>query len=124
MVTFNEYLKGILVKVIESYTTLSSLDDKPGELNIIKIELLKIKGFLHVIANKIDATKYHTLNIERLQIKANSYLKSYYFEKEIENVSSLYANDPNRIKNLRLMIIESLNDKKMIEDITELVNKI
>lgn len=124
MVTHNEYLKGILDKVIESYSILSNLSDKQGDLEIILIELLKIKGFLQVITNKLDDTKYHSIDIKKLQKKTKLYLESYYFEKEIETVASTYANDSNRIKNLRLLIIESLNDKKMIDDITELLVKL
>ena len=120
MVTYNEYLKGVLGKVIKSHAVLSGLGDVPGDLDVIKLELLKIKGFLQVIANKLDAAKYPSADIERLQAKSASYLESYYFEKEIENIASLYAGDSNRLKNLRLMILDSLNDKKLIEDIINL----
>lgn len=122
--TYNEYLKGILEKIIESHTILTGLDDKPGDLDVIRLELLKIKGFLQVISNKLDATKYTLADVERLQLRSQSYLDTYYFEKEIENLSSLYADDSNRLKNLRLMILESLNDRKLIENIKELVDEL
>ena len=93
-------------------------------MDIIRLELLKIKGFLQVVSNKLDAAKYPSTDVKRLQSKAQSYLDTYYFEKEIENLSSLYADDSNRLKNLRLMILESLNDRKLIENINELVEEL
>ena len=124
MGTYNEYLKGMLEKIIESYAILSDLDDKPGDVEIIKTQILKIRGFLQVLANKLDEGRYPSLNIKNLQKKARSYLESYYFEKEIDNVSMIYADDPGRLKNLRLVILESLDDKKMMEDITEMAREI
>ena len=119
MVTYNEYLSGVLEKILHSHSILCGLADKPGDLDIIKIELLKIRGFLLVISNKLDATKYPGVDISRLQSKSRHYLETYYFEKEIENIASLYASDPSRLKNLRLVILESLNDRKLIAEIME-----
>ena len=44
-------------------------------------------------------------------------MENYFFEKEIETMASLYSNDVHRVKNMRLKIIEALEDKKMIESI-------
>lgn len=124
MVTYDKYLKGILEKTIESHTLLSGLKDQPGDLDVIKTELLKIKGFLQVITNKVDATRYPSVDIAKLQSKSRSYLETYDFEKEIENIYPLYANDAGRLKNLRLLILESLNDKKLIEGMVELTREL
>ena len=106
-------------RIIESYETLSNLDNNPGDLEVIKVELLKIKGFLQVLAHKIDVEKYHSVDVKRLQSKAKSYLKTYYFEKEIENISLLYSDDSSRLKNLRLTILDSLNDRRLMEYIVD-----
>jgi len=45
MVSFDEYVKGILKQVLDSYQILLELEDKPGDLKIIKNELLKIMAF-------------------------------------------------------------------------------
>ena len=43
MVTYNEYLKSILDQIIRiSYNLTSNVTDKPGDLDIIKKELLKL----------------------------------------------------------------------------------
>ena len=59
-----------------------------------------------------------------LKSKFNSYLENYFFEKEIETMAPLYSDDANRVKNMRLKIIEALEDKKMIEDVGEMLEKL
>ena len=119
MVTYDEYLKGIMEKIIGSHDKIESLGDRPADLEATRIELLKIKGFFQVLAHKIDAARYPSLDVGRLQAKAESYLETYYFDREIENVSSLYADDPGRVRNLRLAILGSLNDRGLMEYIAE-----
>ncbi len=55
MVDFDNYLKGLLKQILESYQLLTNLEDKTGDLEIIKKELAKIKGLLHVIINKLNS---------------------------------------------------------------------
>lgn len=124
MVTYNEYLKKILVQVIDSYKLLQEVNDKPGELDNIKKEMLKINGFLKVISNKVDPTKIPASDFKTVQSKSRHYLDNYYFEKEIETMAPLYSNDVSRIKNMRLKILEALEDMKMMEEIKELIEKI
>jgi len=52
MTSFDEYAKGILKQILESYQTLLNLNDKPGDLEIIKTELLKANGLFQVIVKK------------------------------------------------------------------------
>ena len=124
MVTYNEYVKKILVQIIDSYKILQEVNDRPGDLENIKKELLKINGFLKVISNKVDAEKIPASDFKTVQSKSLHYLENYYFEKEIETMTPLYSNDVNRVKNMRLKILEALEDRKMIEEIKELIEKI
>ncbi len=124
MVTYNSYLKGLAANILKSFEILSNLNDKSDDLRIMEIELLKIKGFLHVLSNKIESDKYPSIDIQSIQAKSKAYLETYDFEREINNVSMLYADDSNRIKNLRLLILASLNDKKLISGIGELAREI
>jgi len=39
-------------------------------------------------------------------------------------LSQVYFNDSNRLKNLRVIIINSLNDKKMIEKLQDILIKL
>ncbi len=42
MTTIDDYLQGILKQILESYRHLLDLKDKPGDLEIIKTEILRI----------------------------------------------------------------------------------
>ncbi len=124
VVTYNEYLQSILIKILDSYNTLKQINDNPGDLDNIKKEHLRINGFIKVVLNKIDTTKIPTSDFKTLKSKFQYYLDNYYFEKEIETMTPLYSNDVYRIKNMRLKILEALEDKRMMDEIEELIEKI
>ena len=115
MVTIDEYLKEIIGQILASYKTLTELNDNPNDLEIIKKELSKIRGLLQVICSKLGEKKYQSDHLVVLYKLSTYYIDTYDFTREIENLAPVYFNDPNRLKNLRLLIIDSLNDKKLIE---------
>ena len=86
--------------------------------------MLKINGFLKVITNKIDVEKIPSSDFKPLKIKFQQYLQSYSFEQEIETMIPLYSDDMHRIKNMRLKILEAFEDKKMMDDVMNLIEKI
>ena len=49
---------------------------------------------------------------------------STFFTREIEILSQVYGNDSNRLKNLRMLIINSLNDKNLIEKLQSILIKL
>ena len=124
MVTYNEYLKNILKQILDSYNMLKEIEDKKEDLNNIKKEMLKINGFLKVVLKKLDGDKITSSNFRIIKSKFQHYLENYYFEKEIETMAPLYSNDLSRVKNMRLKILEALENRKMMEEIKELIEKI
>ena len=124
MVTYNEHLKKILSQTLDSYNALKEIQDKPGDLDHIKKEMLKINGFLKVATNNIDEYKITLSDFKKLKSKFEHYLENYFFEKEIETMAPLYSDDIHRVKNMRLKIIEALEDKKMMESIGDLIEKL
>ena len=124
MADIDEYLKGILRQILTSYKILSELNDEPNDLEIIKKELSKIRGLLQVIHNKLEGKKYQTDHLVTLSKLSGYYIDTYDFTREIEVLAQVYFNDSNRLKNLRLTIINSLNDKKMIEKIQAILIKL
>lgn len=124
MVTYNEYLQSILVKILDSHSTLKQIKDNYGDLDIIKKEHLRINGFIKVILKKIDNDKIPASDFKILKSKFQYYLDDYYFEKEIETMAPLYSNDLNRVKNIRLKILEALEGKHMMDEVKELIEKI
>ena len=115
MVTIDEYLKEIIGQILASYKTLTELNDNPNDLEIIKKELSKINGLLQVMRSKLDGKKYQTDHLVALYKLATYYIDTYDFTREIEILGQVYYKDSDRLKNLRLLIIDSLNDKKLIE---------
>jgi len=111
----DEYLKGILGQILSSYKILTELNDGPDDLDTIKKELSKIRGLLQVMSSKLGGKKYQSDHLVALYKLSTCYIDTYDFTREIENLAPVYFNDPNRLKNLRLLIIDSLNDKKLIE---------
>lgn len=124
MVTYNEHLKKILSQTLDSYNALKEIQDKSGDLDHIKKEMLKINGFLKVATNNIDEYKITLSDFKKLKSKFEHYLENYFFEKEIETMAPLYSDDIHRVKNMRLKIIEALEDKKMMESVGDLIEKL
>jgi hypothetical protein len=124
VVTYNEHLKNILSHILDSYQILNDIEDKPGDLAKIEKEMLKINGFIKVVANKIDIDKIPRSDFGIVKTKFAQYLENYSFEKEIKTMASLYSNDMSRVKNMRLKILEALKNKHMIDDVKELTENI
>ena len=124
MVTYNEYLKNILKQILDSYNMLKEIEDNKEDLNNVKKEMLKINGFFKVVLKKLDSDKITSSNFRIIKSKFQHYLENYYFEKEIETMAPLYSNDLSRVKNMRLKILEALENRKMMEEIKELIEKI
>ena len=124
MVTYNEYLKNILKQILDSYNMLKEIEDNKEDLNNVKKEMLKINGLFKVVLKKLDSDKITSSNFKIIKSKSLHYLENYYFEKEIETMAPLYSNDLSRVKNMRLKILEALENRKMMEEIKELIEKI
>ena len=121
---FSEYLKGVMRQILDSYNIIIELDDEPSDLAIIKKELSKIRGQLTVLKNKLKSKEYQSDDLVTLYKISLYYTETYDFSREINLLSQIYYNDPLRLKNLRLVIIESLNDKKLIEKFQEIFNRL
>ena len=124
MIDFNEYLKGILQQILVSYKTLTELNDEPNDLHIIKQELSKIIGLFLVIKNKLDVKKNQSDTFVTIHKLFSYYIETYDYSREIDNLAQIYYKDPNRLKNLRLLIIDSLNDKELIQKLQLTLNKL
>ena len=117
----DEYLKGILGQILASHKILTELNDTRDDLETIKKELAKIRGLLQVISTKLREKKYQSDHLVTLYKLSAYYIDTYDFTREIEILTQVYFNDSNRLKNLRLLIIDSLNDKNLIEKLRALL---
>ena len=109
---------------MDSYKILTELNDDPDDLEIIKKEVAKINGLLQVIQSKLNEKKHQSDHLVILRKLSTHYIDTYDYSREIEYLAQIYDEDPNRIKNLRTLIINSLNDKNMIEKFQMLLKKL
>ena len=124
MISNNDYVKKVLGQIMDSYVVVQNLKDKSGDLDIIKKELLKINGFFMVLVKKLGTGDFQSRDLLELKTKVKNYLENYYFVQEIDTMNPLYSDDSDRIKNMRLKIIEAFQDKKLIGKIEELIEKL
>ena len=120
----DEYLKGILGQILASHKILTELNDGPDDLDTIKKELSKIRGLLQVICSKLGEKKYQSDHLVVLYKLSTYYIDTYDFTREIEILAQVYFNDSDRLKNLRLLIIDSLNDRELIEKLQAILIKL
>ena len=124
MVDFNEYLKGILQQILVSYKILTELNDDPSDLHVMKQEISKIIGLFLVIKNKLDEKKNQSDSFVTIYKLFSYYVETYDFSREIDVLAQVYYKDSDRLKNLRLVIIDSLNDKQLIEKLQKILNEL
>ena len=124
MVVFDEYLKGVLKQILNSYASLENLSDKPGDLEILNREWLKIFGLFRVLVIKLENTQNNSDVYLELLKRSRHYIENYDFEREIDTMSQLYSTDTDRVKNIRFKILESLNDRKLMEKVESIMNEL
>tara|TARA_B100001013_G_scaffold307560_1_gene211151 strand:+ start:44 stop:418 length:375 start_codon:yes stop_codon:yes gene_type:complete len=124
LIDFNEYLKGILQQILDSYKTLTELNDKPDDLHIIKQEISKIIGLFLVTKNKLEGKKNQSDSFVTIYKLFSYYIETYDFSREVDVLAQVYYKDSDRLKNLRLVIIDSLNDNQLVEKLQTILNKL
>jgi hypothetical protein len=78
MISNNDYVKKVLVQILDSYVVVQNLKDNSGDLDIIKKELLKINGFFMVLVKKLGTENFQSRDLLELKSKVKNYLENYY----------------------------------------------
>lgn len=120
----NEYFKGILNQILDSYAIIEDLGNTSNDLHILQIEISKIMGLFKIISRKLNKTNDLTKDFSTLHKIVRNYLDNYDFSREIELLLKTFSEDQSRVKNIRLSISKSLNDKELIEKIYSLSKKL
>jgi len=116
----NDYIKNLLTQTLDAHAILNKLKDEPKDLEIIKKQVGKIEGTLKVLCNKIKESNNSSDDYVKLSKSAKFYLENYDFYNVIE-AYKLYDEDPQRIKNVRTLVINALEEKKLIEKIQDML---
>ena len=120
MVTISDYIKNITKKVLDSITIIENLNDDTESLQILKVELKHIIGYLTIIIRKLEKRDKTSDLHSSLLKKTLYYLDTNDFFRELEQIEDIYSNDPNRIKNIRKLIIDSFYKKKFTDVLNEI----
>ena len=113
----NEYFKGILNQILDSYAIIENLGDSPNDLYVLQIEISKIMGLFKIIFRKLGKTDGFPQEVSGLHKIIGDYLENYDFSREIHLLLKTFSEDQSRVKNIRISISKSLNDKELIEKI-------
>ena len=116
----NDYIKNLLTQTLDAHAILNKLKDEPKDLEIIKKQVGKIEGTLKVLCNKIKESNNSSDDYVKLSKSAKFYLENHDFFNVIE-AYKLYDEDPQRIKNVRTLVINALEEKKLIEKIQDML---
>lgn len=120
MPTSDEYLTSVLQQADDVYTIFQNLKDKPGDIEIIRRELAKITGLFQALVNKLETNKEFS-DYQYLISPIRHFLNSHDFFREIETMSLLYSDDPMRLRNLRLVVLDALEEKNLMEYIKSIL---
>ena len=90
----------------------------------MKREISKIIGLFLVTKNKLSEKKNQSDSFVTIYKLFSYYTETYDFSREIDVFAQVYYKDSDRLKNLRLLIIDSLNDKHLIEKLQIILNKL
>jgi len=124
MFSNHDYIKKILRQILNSHLIIQNLKDQTGDLEVIKKELLKINGFFNVLLRKLERKDFQSRDLIEIKSKITNYIRNYYFVQEIDTMSSLYSSDRDRIRSMRLKILEAFQDRKLIDTLQEFMEKL
>ena len=120
----NEYFKGILNQILDSYAIIENLDNSPNDLHVLQIEVSKMMGLFKIISRKLNKNNDLPQEFSKLHKIVEEYLENYDFSREIDLLLKTFSEDQSRVKNIRMSISKSLNDKELIEKFYNMSKKL
>ena len=120
----NEYFKGILNKILDSYAIIENLDNSPNDLYVLQIEVSKVMGLFKIISRKLSKNNDLPQEFSKLHKIVGEYLENYDFSRETDLLLKTFSEDQSRVKNIKISISKSLNDKELIEKIYNMSKKL
>ena len=113
-VTYDEYFRDILNQILASHRKISELEDRPGDLAVINKEIIRITALFRAITSRVGGSKNPRPGHVELSTLAEDYVETYSFEHEIRMMAPAYSGDTHRIRNIRLKILESFEERKLV----------
>ena len=118
----DEYLNNVMKKILNSYSIIENLSDRPVDLELLEVEVRKINGFLLVLSKKIISLGNNSSDTKNLEKKIIFYIQNYDFSREINLLLDTYSEDSLRVRNIRDSVLKSLNENELIQKIHDMSN--
>ena len=118
----DEYLNNVMKKILNSYSIIENLSDRPIDLELLEVEVRKINGFLLVLSKKIISLGNNSSDTKNLEKKIIFYMQNYDFSREINLLLDTYSEDSLRVRNIRDSVLKSLNENELIHKIHDMSN--
>jgi len=118
----DEYLNNLMKKILNSYSIIENLSDRPIDLELLEVEVRKINGFLLVLSKKVILLGNNSSNTKNLEKKIIFYMQNYDFSREINLLLDTYSEDSLRVRNIRDSVLKSLNENELIQKIHDMSN--
>jgi len=116
----DEYLNNVMKKILNSYSIIENLSDRPIDLELLEVEVRKINGFLMVLSKKIISLGNNSSDTKNLEKKIIFYMQNYDFSREINLLLDTYSEDSLRVRNIRDSVVRSLNENELIQKIHDM----
>ena len=118
----DEYLNNVMKKILNSYSIIENLSDRPVDLELLEVEVRKINGFIMVLSKKIISLGNNSSDTKNLEKKIIFYMQNYDFSREINLLLDTYSEDSLRVRNIRDSVLKSLNENELIQKIHDMSN--
>ena len=118
----DEYLNNVMKKILNSYSIIENLSDRPVDLELLEVEVRKINGFVMVLSKKIISLGNNSSDTKNLEKKIIFYMQNYDFSREINLLLDTYSEDSLRVRNIRDSVLKSLNENELIQKIHDMSN--
>ena len=118
----DEYLNNVMKKILNSYSIIENLSDRPIDLELLEVEVRKINGFLLVLSKKVILLGNNSSDTKNLEKKIIFYMQNYDFSREINLLLNTYSEDSLRVRNIRDSVLKSLNENELIQKIHDMSN--
>lgn len=128
MPSFDEYVGIVVGQVSESAGIVRALEGRPGDLDVMRREWARTIGLVRSLAARLEGAAEAAAGggegggggpreraYGEMAALCRAYSESYSFEREIDTMSGLYADDPGRLRNMRIKMCESYDGGRFLE---------
>ena len=135
--SFGEYVAGVVGQIGESARIVRALEGRPGDLDVMRREWARTIGLVESLAGRAGGAAEAAAGAEgggaegrgaaaygEMASLCRAYSESYSFAREIDTMSGLYADDPGRLRNMRLKMCETYDRGRFLERLEGLAGEV